>query len=126
MITEPKWLYLAYVFNIFILVPVCYAMFTGNGIATVFENKVPASDGLVLLVGSLWLAILIASVCGLLWPALFAPIVLVQIIYKSVWLIAFIMPLLMAGKPYPAGISASFLIIVLGYPLLLWLATRGA
>jgi hypothetical protein len=124
MITNPQWLLPAYVLNILILVPVCYAMFLGSGVAGVFEGKVQDSAGLRLLVGSLWLAILLASVAGLRWPGFFAPVLPIQIIYKATWLVVFILPSWLNGQLFPGGISAVFLAIVLGYPLLLWLAWR--
>ncbi len=128
MITDARWLLIPYALNIVILVPVCHAMLTGGGLAggasSIFEGKVADSAGLRLMVGSLWLSILLASIAGLRWPAFFAPIVLVQIVYKAVWLGAFVLPLWWVDKPYPVGISVVFFAIVAGYPIALWLATR--
>lgn len=113
---------LAYVANILILVPVCWAMFFGNAMASVFQGTVTDSLGLRLLVVSLWAAILSASVLGLFMPALFAPLLLVQIIYKAMWLALFVLPLVLAGKPAPWGIASIFAAIVLTYPFVLWRA----
>ncbi len=124
MITNSNWLYPAYVFNIIILVPVVYAMLLGSGVANVFQGTVVESSGLRLMVGSLWFAILVASVAGLIWPSYFSPLLIVQVIYKSVWLVLFVLPLWRAGETVPAGITMSFIIIVVTYPILLWLATR--
>jgi hypothetical protein len=55
----------AYTANIAILLPVCWAMFSGRGVQTVFQGTVDESAGLRLLVGSLW-----AAIFGLrYWPA---------------------------------------------------------
>ncbi|MEM1040249.1 MAG: hypothetical protein AAGI12_12370 [Pseudomonadota bacterium] len=89
-----------------------------------FENRVADSEGLRLLVASLWLSILVGSIAGLIWPAFFAPLLLVQIVYKSLWLILFVAPLWMRGEPYPVGISVVFVGIVLTYPAILWTAMR--
>lgn len=124
MIKTSAWLLPAYAANILILAPVCWSLFNGSGMLSVFEGKVENSDGLRLLVASLYMAILLASIIGLILPAFFAPLILIQIIYKSIWLIAFILPLSMAGNNYPVGISVTFLMIVLTYPILLWLAIR--
>ena len=124
MINAPKWLWLAYAFNIFILVPVCYNMLIGSGVAAVFEGKVAESAGLRLMVGSLWFAILCASAAGLIWPTFFAPVLIIQVIYKSLWLALFIVPLWQASKPLPFGISMVFMIIVVSYPVIFWLSTR--
>ena len=125
MIINPKWLLAPYALNILILIPICYAVVFGAGVTNVFEGVVEESPGLRLLVGSLWSAILFASIAGLIWPAFFAPVILVQIIYKSMWLALFILPLWMAGKPFPFGISATFVFIVLTYPFALWMAMRA-
>lgn len=116
---------LAYLANILILVPVCWAMFFGNAMASVFQGTVTDSLGLRLLVGSLWAAILSASVFGLFMPVLFAPLLLVQIIYKALWLTLFVLPLVLAGKPAPWGIASIFAAIVLTYPFVLWRAWSG-
>ena len=112
---------LAYAANILILVPVCYGLIVGNGVASVFEGKVAESAGLRLLVASLYVAILATSVAGLKWPAFFAPILLAQIVYKTLWLLMFVAPLVVAGRSgdVPWGISGSFIAIVLIYPILL-------
>jgi hypothetical protein len=125
MITEPKWLYFAYGFNILILVPVVYALLVGGGVTNVFESKVPESAGLRLMVGSLWFAILLSSVGGFIWPGFFAPVVILQVIYKSLWLLLFILPLAQSGAPIPIGITAVFVLIVVSYPVLFWLAIRA-
>ena len=49
------------------------------------------------IVGSVWLAIGALSILGLFYPLQLAPIFLVQIIYKSVWIVAVALPLLAAG-----------------------------
>jgi hypothetical protein len=123
---RPNWLIGPFILNILILVPVCYSMFFGGGVANVFEGKVDESAGLRLLVGSLWTTILAASVCGLFQPAFFAPVILIQVFYKALWLAAFIAPLWLGGKPIPFGISAVFAFIVVSYPVAFLMATRAA
>jgi hypothetical protein len=125
MIASPNWLIGPYIFNIIILVPICFSMFFGGGISAVFEGKVEDSQGLRLLVGSLWFAILTASIGGIIRPSFFAPLILVQIFYKALWLVAFVAPLWLAGKPVPVGISTVFVLIVLIYPIALWLSIRS-
>ncbi len=122
MFADAGLLRLAYIANILILVPICWNMFFGSGVASVFEGKVEESAGLRILVGSLWLAILVGSAIGLLAPRFFAPIILIQIFYKSLWLLAFILPLIVAGNSdqVPWGISATFIAIIFCYPFLFW------
>lgn len=114
-------LQIAFAVNIFILVPVCASMFLTVGGGNVFAGIVPESAGLRLMVASLWLAILFASLAGLFLPRFFAPVLLIQILYKSVWLAVFIAPLVIHGKPWPSGIAICFLAIVTTYPFLFWL-----
>ncbi|MEL7230231.1 MAG: hypothetical protein AAGK38_10030 [Pseudomonadota bacterium] len=90
----------------------------------VFGPSVSEEPGLRLLVASLWSAILIASVAGLIWPAFFAPLLVVQIIYKALWLGLFVYPLWQATAAYPTGPAHVFVVIVLTYPALLWAAMR--
>jgi hypothetical protein len=118
---------IAYVANILILVPVVHAMFFGRGVSDVFAGRVDESLGLRLLVASLWTAILLSSIAGLWWPRFFAAVLPIQILYKSLWLVLFVAPLAQrAGwDAVPKGISITFLIIVLTYPVILWFALRG-
>ena len=121
---NPLPLQIAYALNVFILVPVCWNMFVGSGVQSVFEAKVSESAGLRILVGSLWLSILAASLAGLIYPLFFAPLLLVQIFYKATWLCVYILPAaLRDGKAaVPVGISLVFIGIIVLYPVLFWLS----
>ncbi|WP_156254869.1 hypothetical protein [Sandarakinorhabdus oryzae] len=112
---------IAYAANIAILVPVCWAMFAGRGVRAVFQGAVAEEPGLRLLVGSLWAAILLASAAGLVWPRVFAPVLLIQIVYKSLWLALFALPALRnPAVPTPTGITIIFALIVAIWPVLFW------
>lgn len=119
------WLKIAYSANILILVPVCWSMLFGNPGAQVFQGTVNESSGLRLLIASLWTAILLASVAGLAFPRFFAPVLLIQIVYKALWLLLFVAPLIRAGQPWPQGIALTFAVIVVSYPRLFWLGMRS-
>ena len=102
--------------NILILVPIGLGTllkpsFTDQGAFT-------ESAGWRMLVGSLWLAILGGSILGVFWPASFVWLLAFQIVYKSIWLVAYAMPRLLDGRSPegPAGIAGSFLVIVLVWP----------
>ncbi|MEN0040336.1 MAG: hypothetical protein AAF764_03260 [Pseudomonadota bacterium] len=114
----PHLLWLPYGFNLLILVPVVWAMLAGSGVTGVFEDKVSESQGLRLLVGSLWLAIAVASVGGFFAPRFFLPVLIIQVIYKACWLLIFILPLARAQgwEAIPQGITFVFIGIVLSYP----------
>ena len=53
------------------------------------------------IAGSVWLAIGVLSVAGLFYPLQLAPIFLVQIIYKSVWIVAVALPLAGDARALP-------------------------
>jgi len=69
-------------------------------------------------VGSLWTAILLGSILGLFYPLSMSSLLLIQVIYKTLWLIVFVMPRLLKGRSreVPWGISMTFLVIVVSYP----------
>lgn len=126
---QPSILWLPYLANIFILVPVCWQMMAGRGVEAVFDGRVDESEGLRIMTGSLWTAILVASVVGLFAPRLMMPLLAVQVFYKSLWLIRFIRPRMAqvgwAGVPH--GITICFVVIALGWPVFILIegVTRG-
>ncbi len=121
------WLRIPYALNIAILLPVCWAMFSGKGESLVFQGAIAtsAAPGLELLVGSLWLAILLGSIAGLVLPFPMAPLLLVQIVYKAAWLVVFVVPALLGDAPIPFGITVCFVAIVASWPFFLWAAYRS-
>lgn len=109
----------AYGANILILVPVVAALFTTASPAAVFGPGVSESPGLRLLVASLWAAILLCSVFGLFAPRAFVAILLLQVIYKSTWLLAYVLPVWRSGEAVPWGPAVTFALIVLIWPVIL-------
>lgn len=109
-----------FIFNIIILVPVgLLTLFGGaTGCRWVFQDKFPESEGIRTILGSLWTAILLGSLLGLLFPVSMSPLLLIQVIYKSIWLSVFVLPRLLgnSGSDVPWGIALTFLVIVLSYP----------
>ena len=111
--TAPQVLFWA---NILILVPIGFgtllkASLTDHG---VFAE----SAGWRTLVGSLWVGILACSALGVVWPSSFAWLLVFQVIYKSVWLLVYAAPRVLAGRrqEIPVGITLSFVVIVLVWP----------
>jgi hypothetical protein len=113
--------------NILILVPIGFgtllkASLTDHG---VFAE----SAGWRTLVGSLWVGILACSALGVVWPSSFAWLLVFQVIYKSVWLLVYAAPRVVAGRrqEIPAGIALSFVAIVLTWPWFIpWRQLFGA
>ncbi len=102
--------------NILILLPVGFATLLKPSVTD--QGAFVESAGWRTLVGSLWLAILACSVLGLVSPGSFLWLLVFQVIYKSVWLLAYAVPRLLSGRAaeIPAGIAVSFVAIVLVWP----------
>ena len=59
----------------------------------------PTQDPIVFgVAGSVWLAFGLLSVFGLRAPLKFVPVLLLQLIYKSIWFIGVALQLLMSGE----------------------------
>ncbi len=64
-----------------------------------FFFRLPPQDRVMLgLGGSLFLAIGLVSVLGLRFPLKFVPVLLLELIYKPVWLAALALPLFLKGQ----------------------------
>lgn len=113
-------LLLPYVFNLIVLVPIgLLTLFGGErGGQIACQGKFPESEGFRTMLGSLWTAILIGSALGLLYPATMTPLLLIQVIYKTLWWSVFVLPRLLAGRSHevPWGIALTFLVIIVSYP----------
>lgn len=109
-----------YIFNIVVLVPISLMTLLGGerGGQLVSQSKFPESEGFRTILGSLWTAILIGSVLGVLNPISMSSLLLIQVIYKALWLLVFVLPRLLSGrkKEVPWGVALTFLGIVVCYP----------
>ena len=86
--------------------------FPKTAMITVFSNAYEITE-VVRLVGCLWLAIALLSVFGLWKPMLFSPVLLIQLIYKSSWLVIVAIPAIFSGSPFPKPMAVFFIIWVL-------------
>jgi hypothetical protein len=113
-------LLLPYAFNILVLVPIGLMTLLGGerGGQLACQGKFPESAGFRTILGSLWTAILIGSVLGLWYPVMMSPLLLLQVIYKTLWLLVFVVPRWLTGRSaeVPWGITGIFLVIVVSYP----------
>jgi len=113
-------LFLPYIFNILVLIPVGLLTLLGGewGGQLAGQKKFPESEGFRTILGSLWTAILLGSILGLVFPVQMSSLLLIQVIYKSLWLLVFVKPRLSKEKfnEVPSGIALVFLVIVLSYP----------
>ena len=122
----PNLLQIAYAANLVILGPVLVSMFSDGGKKQIraFQGQVENSDGLRLLVASLWSAIFLLSIAGLFEPKTFVPVLLLQVIYKSLYLVVYIAPTAKVRglRAIPQGLSLCFLLIVIIWPILVFLS----
>ena len=102
--------------NIVILVPIGFGTLLKPSLTD--HGVFAESAGWRTLVGSLWVAILACSMLGVFWPSTFASLLVFQVIYKSVWLLGYAAPRVVAGRrqEIPSGIALSFVAIVLIWP----------
>jgi hypothetical protein len=70
------------------------------------------------IVGSFWLTIALLSGIGLFSPVRFSVVLLVQLIYKSLWLLAIAVPAILADRTdsIPTGMAIFFAIWVIILP----------
>lgn len=108
---------LPYLFNIIVLLPI--ALPTLLGLFPVDQASFNESQGWRMLVGAMWTSILTLSIFGFFHTKQFSPLLVMQVIYKFLWLISYVVPKL-KNKHYeeiPIGITSSFVFIIIVYPL---------
>ena len=113
-------LVIPYLVNITILVPVALGSLTG--LLPISGGHFPESAGWRTIAGSLWTGILVCSVAGVFHPVAFSPILFLQVVYKAVWLVFYVLPRLRnadSRREVHWGIASSFTLIVLLYPFVI-------
>lgn len=80
----------------------------------------PVDDFLFGITGSIWMAIGLVSLAGLKYPFQLAPLFLVQIIYKTIWIVSVGIPLGLAGFEeawyYVGGFALVIVAFAAGFP----------
>lgn len=89
-----------------------------TAVSTVFTNAYPYSD-YIRLIGALWLSIAVLSVLGIWKPITFSPVLVLQLIYKSMWLLVVALPAILKHESYPKAMAAFFLVWVLLLPFII-------
>lgn len=112
-------LWLAYLANVAILVPI--GLSTLLGVGDPAQGRFVESDGWRTLTGCLWTGILVMSLVGLVYPLAVAPLLAMQVVYKGLWLALWAAPRWLRGRgaEVPPGIAACFAVIVVVWPLIL-------
>ena len=76
--------------------------------------------GVMTIVGSIWLAVGLCSILGFFQPYKFLAIFVMQLIYKSIWLLSFVLPAILnhTGLPPAANITiAIFILLIIEFVL---------
>lgn len=97
---------------------ICSIFFPKFSSVTIFQKCYQTTD-IIRLVGCLWLAIAVLSIWGLWRPLTFSPVLLLQLIYKSSWLIVVAIPAIKNNQSYPSGMALFFLVWVLVLPFVI-------
>jgi hypothetical protein len=110
---------LVYAFNLLILLPIAVP-----NLLRLFptdQERFEESAGWRTLVGALWTAILVLSILGLYAPLRYSPVLVLQVIYKTLWLLVFALPRVLNGRAHsvPWGIAGTFLVIILVWPFVI-------
>ena len=109
------WLKIMYVLTIIVAGGLGLGTIFAPGATTKFLS-VSCSPATYGIVGSVYLAFGLLSILGLRAPLKFAPILLLQLLYKVIWLIGVALPLLVRGR-FPAEEIMTviiFVIVVIG------------
>jgi hypothetical protein len=115
---------LAYGFNILVLAPVLWTLYghRGSGEIAALGGGIANSDGLRMLVGSLWSGVLLVSVVALFWqPRTFVALLVFQVVYKAIYLLSFVLPVLrqQGWEAIPLGPAVVFLFVVVVWPFII-------
>lgn len=88
---------------------------------TVWQGTSQPEDAAMRVTGALWSAIALLSVLGLRYPVTMAPVLLLQLLYKGMWLLIVAAPALTRGelRTLPTGMAWCFLIWVALLPLVI-------
>ena len=118
--------HIPYIANIVILVPVIWTMLRGgHGGATAIVGASGHAPVLQLMVACLWSAILALSVLALTDPQRYWPLLLVQVIYKGMFVALWCVPIWLGrveGTVPP--LTMVFVLIVLIWPFFIVMPLR--
>jgi ABC-type spermidine/putrescine transport system permease subunit I len=113
-------LQIAYVLDIMVSVPVAFTTLIGHERAArfLFKESLPASDSFRIILGSLWMAVLLCCIAGIFFPIAMSPILLLQVIYKGLWLMLFAVPRWIGGRgaEVPKRITGICLATIIAFP----------
>ncbi len=113
-------LQVAYLIDAIVTAPLVVAVLTQNKgwIANLLGPVVPGDPSSQILIGVMWAALMTTATTGLVYPVAMAPVLIVQLIYKCLWLLLFALPRWLGGRSaeVPWRVAALFAAYVGTYP----------
>ena len=109
----------AFAGNVLFVTPVILLLwFHKDGAGIVFGRHIPISDGLRILVASMWTSIVLVSIAGMKWEIELVGLLVFQIVYKAVFMIAYVAPRAIAGEweKIPRLLTAIFVLGLICFP----------
>lgn len=117
---ELSLLQIAYLIDAGVTAPIALSTLFGNGVwfTLLTGETLPENADVRTLLGSLWGALLVCLVAGVLFPVAMLPVLFLQFVYKGLWLLLFALPRWMAGRfaDVPVRMSGLFAGYLLAYP----------
>ena len=84
----------------------------------VFNEAYKANDSM-RVIGSFWIGIGLVSLMGIFRPMKFCPILVLQLIYKGIFLIVEVIPKLARKEAVPTGLTVCFVVWVVFLPFII-------
>ena len=113
-------LQIAYLLDAMVSVPVALTPLIGSKTAMrcLLGEELPQNTSVSMLLGALWMAIALCLIAGLAYPLAMSPVLILQLIYKSLWVVLFAVPRWIRGRhdEVSAKIAAIFLTYIAVYP----------
>ena len=75
---------------------------------TLFYGSELTADAGTQALGCIWVALGVLSVAGLVRPVRFSPVLVLQFVYKLIWLLAVGLPAVATGRPVPPVLATIF------------------
>ena len=94
-----------------------------SGLTNSFKSalSIPSAEPFLSGVAySMWLTLAILSIAGLRSPLKYTPVLMFGMTYKTVWLLAVVVPNLMSGVALPQSVifnGVSWIFVIIGYAI---------
>ena len=113
-------LQIGYVLDLAVSLPVALVTLIGSEPAAkrLFREKLPEDPSVRIALGAMWLAIALGSAAGIALPVAMAPVLVLQLVYKGLWILLFALPRWLGGRfaEVPLRTALTFLAFVVVYP----------